>query len=34
LRRNFVGADGWTRTRTGFPPRDFKSVFNPLYSVS
>jgi hypothetical protein len=29
LRCNLVGADGGTRTRTGFPPRDFKSLLDP-----
>src|SRR5215470_9647223 len=30
LCRNFIGADGGTRTRTGFPPRDFKSLASTI----
>jgi len=29
-----IGADGGTRTRTGFPPRDFKSVPPPFRTLT
>jgi hypothetical protein len=27
---DFIGADGGTRTRTGLPPRDFKSLASTI----